>query len=49
MKTILVTGATGPLGEAIVTTLLNKIDASSVRALVRDDTSRLKYLNFWKL
>ncbi|MFA6082857.1 SDR family oxidoreductase [Mucilaginibacter sp.] len=38
MKTILVTGATGPLGEAVITTLLEKKDASSVRALVRDET-----------
>lgn len=37
MKTILVTGATGPLGEAVITTLLEKKDASSIRALVRDE------------
>lgn len=38
MKAILVTGASGPLGAAIVSTLLEKKDSSSVRALVRDKT-----------
>ncbi len=36
MKTILITGVTGPLGAAIASTLLEKADASLVRVLVRD-------------
>jgi NAD(P)H dehydrogenase (quinone) len=38
MKTILVTGATGPLGAAVITTLLNNKNAFAVKALVRDET-----------
>ena len=36
MKTILVTGASGPLGKAIADTLSEKIEAASIRLLVRD-------------
>lgn len=38
MKTILVTGATGPLGKSIANTLLEMIKAASVRVLVRDES-----------
>ncbi|RDC55853.1 hypothetical protein DU508_16470 [Pedobacter chinensis] len=37
MKTILVTGATGQLGKSILTTLLKKVNSSSIRVLVRDE------------
>jgi NAD(P)H dehydrogenase (quinone) len=37
MKTILVTGVTGPLGESIFTTLLEKVNVSSIRVLVREE------------
>ena len=35
MKTILVTGATGPLGMGVITTLLSKTSAKNVYALAR--------------
>ena len=36
MSTILVTGATGQLGKAVVNELLQKVDASTISVLVRD-------------